>query len=128
MRSLMSDWCRLRYSAGWRNNSRLFFCPSVTGWIFLTLFLRLNEQYPLPKSVLCSNVLCTSCHIVTSRCTGLVVAVHDCLHCILYFVLKIQKIQHVFWLKYFFKNINHKVFWNTILNTFLRQYFEKYLK
>jgi len=55
------------------------------------------------------NVLCTLCDIVTLRCTGLVVVVHDCLYCILYFVLKIQKIQYVFWLKYF-KYINHKVF------------------
>jgi len=70
---------------------------------------RLTKQYPLPKSVLCNNVLSTSCDIVTLRCTGLVLVVHDRLYCILYFVVKIQKIQHVFWPKYF-KYIYRKVF------------------
>jgi len=109
MRSLMADWYRWLYSSGWWNNSRSFFHPGAARCIFLTLYFRLTEQYPLPKSVLCSNILCTSCDIVTLRCTGLVVVVHDCMYCILYFVVKIQKIQHAFWKKYF-KYTNHKVF------------------
>jgi len=76
----------------------------------------LTEQYPLPKSVLCSNVLCTSCDIVTLLCKGLVVVVHDRLYCILHFVVKIQKMQHVFWPKYFKYN-DHNVFLKYHLNT-----------
>ena len=83
MHSLMADWDCWLYSSGWRNNSWSFFHQGVAGWIFMTLIFRLTEQYPLPKSVLCSNVLCTPCDIVTLRCTGLVLVVHDRLYCIL---------------------------------------------
>ena len=79
MRSLMADWYRWLYSSGWWNNSRSFFHPGAARCIFLTLYFRLTEQYPLPKSVLCNNVVYTSCDIVTLHCTSLVVVVHDCL-------------------------------------------------
>jgi len=78
MRSLMANWYRWLYSSGWRNNRRSIIVPSGSCRMNIPdAIFRLTEQYPLPKSVLCSNVLSTSCDIVTLRCTGLVLVVHD---------------------------------------------------
>jgi len=138
MRSLMADWYRWRYSPGWRNNSRSFFHPGAAGWIFLTLFFRLTELYILPKSVLCSNVLCTSCDIVTLRCTGLVLVVHDRLYCILYFIVMYsmyfgQSILNTFTIKYFkipfyihFKGCILQSILNTLFKVFSPSLYSEY--
>ena len=90
MCSLMADWCRWRYSSWWRNNSRLFFrrvLPDEYSWRYFSASR---------NNIHCLKSFCAVTHFVLRvtlwlHCTGLVVVVHDCLYCILYFLVKIQK-------------------------------------